>query len=348
MKAFQLTGRAVGIGHPTFIIAEIGLVHDGSLGMAHSYIDAVADTGADAIKFQTHIAEAESTSDEAFRLNCFCQDDIRYDYWMRTGFTFEQWEGLFEHCTERGLCFLSTPFSTTAVDWLQKIGVPGWKIGSGDLTNQELRDALMATRKPVIFSAGLAFWEEVEAVAEEFCSRNIPVAILQCTSKYPSPLDETGLNVIDDIQSSFGIPSGLSDHSGTVFPGLAAVARGVPILEVHVVFDKRMFGPDVKASITLENLVFLVKSRDMFGLISKPVNKDAEAIQMGEMRNLFGRSLALKQDLEKGTVLSSEHLTLKKPGTGISPNAMQDIIGESLKTDVSASRLLRYKDIGWD
>lgn len=346
MKTFQLAGREVGIDQPPFIIAEIGLVHDGSLGTTHSYIDAVADAGADAIKFQTHIPEAESTSDETFRLKFSYQDDTRYDYWKRTGFTFEQWEGLFQHCEKRGLCFLSTPFSATAVDWLEQIGVSGWKVGSGDLTNREIREALLRTGKPIIFSAGLALWEEIGDAAADCKARNIPVAILQCTSKYPSPLEETGLNVIDEIQSSFGIPSGLSDHSGTIFPALAAFAIGAPILEIHVVYDKRMFGPDVKASITLDDLAFLVKARDAFGLIATPVDKDQEISKMGSMRNLFGRSLALRRDLEKGTVLAEEHLTLKKPGTGIPHSAMEEIVGKSLKTDVPASRLLRDEDIG--
>lgn len=346
MKTFQLAGREVGIDQPPFIIAEIGLVHDGSLGTTHSYIDAVADAGADAIKFQTHIPEAESTSDETFRLKFSYQDDTRYDYWKRTGFTFEQWEGLFQHCEKRGLCFLSTPFSATAVDWLEQIGVSGWKVGSGDLTNREIREALLRTGKPIIFSAGLALWEEIGDAAADCKARNIPVAILQCTSKYPSPLEETGLNVIDEIQSSFGIPSGLSDHSGTIFPALAAFAIGAPILEIHVVYDKRMFGPDVKASITLDDLAFLVKAREAFGLIATPVDKDQEISKMGSMRNLFGRSLALRRDLEKGTVLAEEHLTLKKPGTGIPHSAMEEIVGKSLKTDVPASRLLRDEDIG--
>ena len=212
--------------------------------------------------------------------------------------------------------------------------------------SERLREALLRTGKPIIFSAGLALWEEIGDAAADCKARNIPVAILQCTSKYPSPLEETGLNVIDEIQSSFGIPSGLSDHSGTIFPALAAFAIGAPILEIHVVYDKRMFGPDVKASITLDDLTFLVKAREAFGLIATPVDKDQEISKMGSMRNLFGRSLAMRRDLEKGTVLAEEHLTLKKPGTGIPHSAMEEIVGKSLKTDVPASRLLRDEDIG--
>ncbi|CCH49913.1 N-acetylneuraminate synthase family protein [Pseudodesulfovibrio piezophilus] len=346
MRTFSLDGKSIGNGKKTFIIAEIGLAHDGSLGMAHSYVDAVADAGADAIKFQTHIAEAESTSNEQFRINFSYEDATRFDYWKRTGFTFEQWDGLFAHAQERGLTFLSTPFSTTAVHWLDKIGVRGWKVGSGDLGNWELAEALAHTGKPVIFSTGMSSWDEIEDVIAFCTERKMDMALLQCTSKYPAPLKDVGLNVIDRLQNDFGIISGLSDHSGTVFPSLAVMARGVAIVEFHVVFDKRMFGLDTKASLTLDELAFVVEARNAFHSMGSEVDKNTTAQEMGKMRKLFGRSLALRHDLAKGAILTEEDLCLKKPGSGIPHKELVNLIGKPLTRAVPASRLLCIEDIG--
>jgi len=348
VHTFELDQKTIGKKQRTFIIAEIGLAHDGSLGMAHSYIDAVANTGADAIKFQTHIAQDESTSDEQFRINFSYEDTTRYDYWARTGFTYEQWQGLFEHAREKKLIFLSTPFSIKAINWLERIGVSGWKVGSGDLNNAELRETLAATGKPIIFSTGMASWDEIREVLA-FCSeRSVDMALLQCTSKYPAPLEDVGLNIIDIIQNEFGVVSGLSDHSGSVFPCLAAMARGAAIVEFHVVFDKQMFGPDSKASLTLEELSFVTEARDAFHCMQRDVDKDATAQDMAGMRKLFGRSLALKNDLPLGTVITNDDICLKKPGTGIPYKDMANIIGKPLIRDVPASRLLLIEDIEKD
>ncbi|MBT6433650.1 MAG: N-acetylneuraminate synthase, partial [Deltaproteobacteria bacterium] len=141
----NIGGKGIGPNHPTLIIAEIAQAHDGSLGQAHAYIDAVARTGADAIKFQTHIAAAESTPGEPWRIKFSRQDDTRYEYWQRMEFTPEQWVGLSEHARESGLLFLSTPFSMEAADLLIKLDMEAWKIGSGEVTNGELIGKLAKT-----------------------------------------------------------------------------------------------------------------------------------------------------------------------------------------------------------
>lgn len=150
----MIAGKEIGADSPMFVIGEVALAHDGSLGCAHAYIDAVADAGANAIKFQTHIAEAEGTADEKFRVRVFPQDATRHTYWQRTSFSEEQWRGLAEHACKRALVFLSTPFSLQAVELLERIGMPAWKIGSGETCNLPLLEHLSSLQKPVLLSTG--------------------------------------------------------------------------------------------------------------------------------------------------------------------------------------------------
>ena len=135
-EVIKIKGRKIGKGQPVFIIGEIAQAHDGSLGAAHAYIDAIANTGADAVKFQTHIAEAESSPRERWRVNFSYQDKTRFDYWKRMEFTLEQWKGLKKHAEEKGLIFLSSPFSSEAVEILERIGVSAWKVASGEVNNR--------------------------------------------------------------------------------------------------------------------------------------------------------------------------------------------------------------------
>ena len=243
MTRISIEGRNVGQGNPALIIAEVAQSHDGSLGLAHAFVDAAAEAGADAIKFQTHFAAEESTLDEPFRIRFSQQDQTRFDYWRRMEFSPDQWHGLASHARERGLIFLSTPFSMAAIELLRKIGVPAWKIGSGEFASSDLWKAMAATGTPILFSTGMASRAEIDGAVTIFRSSAVPHALLQCTSTYPCPLEEVGLNVIDELRARYACPVGLSDHSGSVFPGLAALARGADIVEIHVTFDRGMFGP---------------------------------------------------------------------------------------------------------
>jgi N-acetylneuraminate synthase len=174
----------------------------------------------------------------------------------------------------------------------------------------------------------------------------VPYALLQCTSKYPSPLEEIGLNVINELRNRYGCPVGLSDHSGSVFPGLAALARGANIVETHVIFHRRMFGPDVRASLTFEELRMLCAMRDaLTKMDAYPVDKDAMAERLGPMRGIFGRSLAPVRPLAAGTVLAPDLVVPKKPGGGIAPDAVGEITGRRLARDVTPERILRWDDL---
>lgn len=341
----EIGGRLIGQGHKALIVAEVAQAHDGSLGLAHSYIEAAARVGVDAVKFQIHIAAAESTLDEQFRVKFSYQDDTRYDYWQRMEFTPAQWRGLAQHCRDQGLLFLGSPFSLPAATLLEELEVPAWKLASGELDHQPLLEFMAATGKPVIISSGMSGWPELERVVTFLRGRGCPLALMQCTTAYPVPLEQVGLNLMEEMERRFGVPAGLSDHSGSIFPALAALARGAAMVEVHITYDRQMFGPDAAASLTPAELALLVQARDAFFTMATPLDKDTLAADKAPLRAQFGRSLALTQDRPAGHRLSAEDLTLKKPGGGIPYQDKTRLIGKRLARPVQARRLLQREDI---
>lgn len=347
-STFDISGRRVGGGAPTLVIAEVAQAHDGSLGMAHSFIDCAADCGADAIKFQTHIASEESTLDEEFRIRFSYVDTNRYDYWARMEFTAEQWVGLASHAHSRGLLFLSSPFSLAAVSLLERIGMPAWKVASGEVKHFELIDAMLATRKPILLSSGLSSFSELDDTVDYIRRSNeeSELGVFQCTTRYPTPLEEIGLNVLDELAFRYDIPVGLSDHSGDILPSIAAMARGASMVEVHLAFHSSMFGPDTAASLVPSQLTELCRARDsIHRMLTHPISKDAVASDLSGSARLFGRSLSLAEPQPAGTLISSDMLVLRKPGTGIPPSDRGLIVGRVLKHDVSSNRLLREDDL---
>jgi N-acetylneuraminate synthase len=328
------------------IVAEIAQAHDGSLGTAHAYIDAVADAGAGAVKFQTHIAAAESTPDEPWRVKFSPQDATRYDYWKRMEFTEEQWRGLKKHAVERGLKFLSSPFSVEAVDLLTRVGVAAWKVASGEITNTPMFERMAATKLPVILSTGMSPLSDIDASVERVKSHGLPLTVLQCTSAYPCPPEKVGLNLIPFFRERYGCAAGLSDHSGAIFAGLAAATVGIDILEIHVTFSREMFGPDVPSSITTAELAELVKGiRFIETMKAHPVDKDAAAAETAPMRRLFTKSLVTRVDLPAGTILKADHLTAKKPGTGVPAEQIDRVIGRRLCRALKADQLIASDDL---
>ena len=328
------------------IIAEIAQAHDGSLSLAHAYIDAVSEAGADAVKFQIHIASEESTYDDVFRLGVSTYDKARYEYWRRIEFSTEQWRGLAEHAAENKLKFFASAFSDVALELLKDLNVPLIKIASGEITNNQLLDAIKVTGLPVLLSTGMSNWEEIDYAVNDLVGNGIDVTLMQCTSKYPTPLSQVGLNVLGEFKEKYDIKVGLSDHSGTLFPGLVAIGLQVDMLEVHVVFDKRMGGLDTSSSLTIDNLAFLVQYRSgVREMMDNPVDKDKLARELSDVRKCFGRSLAVKHALAKGSVLTADDICLKKPGTGINPNKLSQVIGRRLSRNVSHDRLLTWGDV---
>ena len=332
---------------PTFIIAEIGQAHDGSLGILHSYIDAVANTGVDAIKFQTHIAEAESSMAEPFRINFSYEDTTRYDYWHRMSFSKEQWIGIKEHCEKVGLEFISSPFSQAAVDLLEDIGVTRYKIGSGETSNFLMLEKIAKTGKPIILSSGMSSFEELDATLEFLAPFGNEISILQCTTSYPTPAERIGLNVLTEMKERYPNHSiGLSEHTAQIATGIAAVTLGAEILEFHTVFDRRMFGPDAPSSLTIDEVKTLVTSvRFIEKALQHPINKN-DISPYTELKKIFGKALAVNKSLKKGHSVTFDDLEAKKPANeGISATNFKSIIGKRLVVNKRKYDFLKEGDL---
>ena len=329
-----------------YYIAEIGQAHEGSLGILYSYIDALVATGVHGVKFQMHIAEAESSKHEPFRVKFSYEDETRFDYWNRMEFTLEQWKAIKQHCDAVGLDFICSPFSNLAVDWLEEVGVKYYKIGSGEVTNLLLLGKIAQTGKPIILSSGMSSYLELDTTVAFLREKGVIFSILQCTTSYPTQPEQYGFNVIQELKSRYQVPVGFSDHSAKVATNIAAVALGAEILEFHVVFDRRLFGPDAKSSLTIDEIKQLVEDCNMvYQAKQHPINKHDNAA-FAELKTIFEKSLAVNKDFTKGHILSFDDLDAKKPkGFGMDASKFQEVIGKKLNKNVNRWDFLNHCDL---
>jgi N,N'-diacetyllegionaminate synthase len=329
------------------IIAEIAQAHDGSLGIAHSYIDALAETGVNTIKFQMHIADAESSEFEQFRINFSYEDPTRFDYWKRMEFTLEQWAGLKKHCQDKGMQFLCSPFSIQAVQWLVKLEAERFKIASGEIENYLLLETVCKTGKPIVLSSGMSSYDELSQTINFIKEKRGEVAaVFQCTTAYPTPPEAYGLNVLTEIRQRFNCQTGLSDHSGEIYAPIAAVTLGAELIEAHAVFDKKMFGPDAFSSLDLKQFKQLVTGIRMIeSSLQHPVDKN-DTSKYRELKTMFGKSLAVNKNLKQGDEINRDDLETRKPGNmGIVAKDYAKVIGKKLLTDLKAGSFLNFKDL---
>ena len=220
-----------------------------------------------------------------------------------------------------------------------------WKIASGELTNPTALEMMAKTKQPFILSTGMSTMAEIDEAVARIRVTGQPLTLLQCTSKYPCPPEDVGLNLLDEFRRRYDCKVGLSDHTGSIFAGLAAAALGADMVEVHVTFSREMFGPDVPASLTFAELRTLVDgAREIRSMLDHPVNKDDSAGELEPMRKLFQKSVALRRPLARGTVLSAGDLTGKKPGTGVPVSRMKEFVGRKLVRDVREDELLSWDD----
>jgi N-acetylneuraminate synthase len=330
----------------TFVIAEIGQAHEGSLGILHSYIDAVAKTGVDAIKFQTHIAEAESSIHEPFRVKFSYEDETRFDYWKRMGFTKKQWAGIKSHCDEVGLEFMSSPFSIAAVELLEELGVKRYKVGSGEVSNFLMLEHIVKTGKEIILSSGMSSFEELDETVSFLKERGGNYSILQCTTQYPTKAETVGLNVIQELKDRYDVKVGFSDHSSKPYTSIAAVAKGAEIVEFHVVFNKSIFGPDSKSSLTLEETKELVEGIRYIDTAAKnPVQKSVNE-QFKELKTIFEKSLAVNKQKKVGEIVELKDLESKKPANqGIPAKDYDKVVGKKVARDLETYSFLNWSDL---
>ncbi|WZL88423.1 N-acetylneuraminate synthase family protein [Salinimicrobium sp. 3283s] len=329
-----------------FLIAEIAQAHEGSLGVAHSYIDALAKTGVDAVKFQVHIAEAESSLHEPFRVKFSSQDKTRFDYWKRMEFSLQQWQELKSHCEEVGLEFMASPFSNAAVDLLEELNVKRYKIGSGEVNNFLLLQKIATTNKPLILSSGMSSFAELDETVAFLKKLDVDFSILQCTTSYPTRPENYGLNVIQQLKERYGVKVGYSDHSAKIETCIAAAALGAEILEFHAVFNRKMFGPDASSSLEIEEIGQLVSAVKNISLAQQhPVDK-SDNTAFKDLKNIFEKSLAVNKDLPAGHILTFEDLEAKKPkGFGIEASNFREVIGKNLSRNLVQWEFLQEEDL---
>ena len=328
----------------TYIIAEIGNTHEGSVGLAKQFIKAAADCGVDAVKFQTHIFEAESLPSAPNP--SYFKDETRKEYFERTAFTIEQYKVLKDYAeNECKVDFFSSPFSLEAVDFLMEVGVSTFKIPSGEVSNIPLLEHVAKTGKKVILSSGMSSWEELDRAVAVFKDKE-KLTILQCTSEYPCKPENAGLNVMLEIKERYQCKVGFSDHTLGIGVPLTAVVLGASLVEKHFTLSKLMYGSDAKNSTEpgeFKHMVDNIRAAEL--AISSKIDKNEIVKELGEMKFVFEKSIVSARELKAGHVISEEDLVYKKPGDGIPAKDYKNVIGKKVIKNIAANEKIEFSQI---
>lgn len=349
MKTIQLGGVEVGPERPPYIIAEIGSNHNGDMDLCRRLIDAAADAGADAVKFQSW-SESSLIAQEEYERNTEYSDKKKHfgslrDMVRAYQFTPDQHIEASTYCKKRDIAFCSTPFSPKEADLLEELDVPFFKIASMDIVHLQLLRHVARKLRPVLISTGMATLAEIERAVETVRREgNEHVALLHCISIYPPDYDTIHLRNMATLQQAFGVPAGFSDHSmGTAIP-LAAIALGACIIEKHFTLDQDMAGWDHAISASPAELRVIVKEGKNIHAALGNSSRTVSAAEM-EKRKKFRRSLVARHDLPKGHVVVEEDLDAKRPGTGIAADEFSYVIGRKLATDLCRDQVLHWKNL---
>lgn len=319
------------------LIGEIGLSHEGSLGIALNMVKNAKESGLDAIKFQMHDAGAESTSFETFRVPAFPQDVSRSAYWERTSFTEEQWVHIIEYCASLQIQFLCTPFSVDSAVKLKNLGCDWIKIGSGDANNFELIEYCKTHFEKVLVSTGMSFEIEIESLVDYFQGSLSKLVLMHCVSMYPTPLEKLGMSYVAELKKH-GVELGVSDHTGNKHAIMVGITQNISFLEFHLAYSRSQFGPDASSSITFEEATEIASFRNSWSLLSKSkFSRDEVSASLQHIRVLFGRSLALRKPLKKGEMVLESNLTSKKPGGHLEWNKRYEIVGKRALKDIDTT-----------
>lgn len=320
------------------IIAEIGSVHDGSFGNALKLIELSKECGADTVKFQTHIASAETLRDAP--MPSYFRGEPRFEYFERTGFTTEQWKYLKSHCDEVGIGFLSSPFSLEAIDLLEEVGVDTYKVPSGEVTNLPLLEKLAKTGKRILLSSGMSDWRELDQAHAVLSALGSKVCVMQCSSQYPCDVSQVGLNVMTEMAVRYGDEIGFSDHTHSNVAAICAVYAGATVIEKHLTFSKKMYGSDAANAAEPEQFKALCSSiREAEKLRHCPVNKD-DVSRYREMKTIFEKSIVAARKIPSGHMLTLQDLAFKKPGNGIAAARYHEIVGRKTKIDLDTDQMV--------
>jgi N,N'-diacetyllegionaminate synthase len=343
MQNVQVADKLIGPGQPVFVIAEAGVNHNGDLKLARALIDVAVEAGADAVKFQTFRADRLVTPDAPkaeYQRQATGDAESQFEMLRRLELSADAHHELQSYCHERGIIFLSTPFDEEAVDLLDELGVPAFKISSGDLTNSPLLEHVASKGKPVILSTGMSELSElIEAVSVlNMAGCDNPV-LLHCVSNYPAQPPEVNLRAMQTMRSAFDVPVGFSDHTEGIDVTLAAVALGACVIEKHFTMDRTLPGPDHRASLEPAELRELVRSiRRVENALGS--GRKVPAPSEIETAKVARRSLVAARDIPAGATLERDMVVIRRPGTGMSPAMLNTLIDLEAAQEISSGTLL--------
>jgi N-acetylneuraminate synthase/N,N'-diacetyllegionaminate synthase len=348
VKAIDIDGRKIGSGYPCFIIAEAGVNHNGDMKLARELIDAAVEAGADAVKFQTFRAEQVSSTSAPkadYQRQATDPGESQLDMLRQLQLSPEAHLEIQTHCRQRGILFLSTPFDEESVDLLDKIGVPLFKIGSGEVTNGPFLEYVARKAKPIILSTGMSYLSEIDqavrAIRSTGCERLI---LLHCVSNYPADPADVNLRAMQTLALAFDAVVGYSDHTPGIESALGAVALGAAVIEKHLTIDRDLPGPDHKASVEPGEMASLVQGiRTLESALGDGVKKSAPSEEA--IRRVARRSLILKKDIKAGDIIEASMLTALRPAGGIDPYLLEFVVGRRAKRSIKAGQMLTWQDL---
>ena len=344
---FAIGGRGIGHDEPPYLIAELGVNHDGDPAKALRLVDAAADAGADAVKFQTFHADSLATAaaPQAEYQRARASSGSQREMLLALELPIDGLRAAFARARERGIAAFSTPFDIESVTTLVELGVPALKVGSGDLTNLLLLRCVAAAGLPLILSTGMATLDEVDAaVAVVRSAGDPPLALLHCLSAYPAPPDETNLRAIPAMRERYGVEVGFSDHTTGAAAPIASIALGATIVEKHLTLDHTLPGPDHAASMEPDQLRLLATSlRDAHAALGSGAKRPQPS--EADTRQVARRSLVLRHELRRGARIAEEDLDARRPADGISPMRLDEVVGRRLAHDLAADATLVPDDL---
>jgi N,N'-diacetyllegionaminate synthase len=342
MKKVLLGEKWIGAGERVFIVAEAGVNHNGSISLAKELIDVAAEAEADAVKFQTFKAETLTTAaapKAPYQARTTGSDESQMEMLKQLELPASAHRELQSHCLERGIIFLSTPFDEEAVDLLDELEVPAFKISSGDVTNLPLLRYAASKGRPVILSTGMSVLGEVGLAVDTIRSAGCKdLILLQCVSNYPADPADANLRAMKTMEKVFDVPVGYSDHTAGIEVALAAAALGACLIEKHFTLSRKSPGPDHQASLEPDELKALVRGIRRVGVSLGDGQKIPAKSELNVAR-VARRSLVAAKDISAGSRLARDMIVVKRPGTGLPPSMLDDLLSRTARIDIKAGAL---------
>ena len=341
----QIDGIKIGHEEPCYIIAEIGINHNGDIELAKKLIDGAVNSGANAVKFQKRSLDELYKSDVLQDPTIESQGlEILIDVLKKVEFNNEQYHEIIKHCKEREITFICTAWDKKSVEFLESLNVPAYKIASADMTNFPLIKNVIKTKKPIIVSTGMSTMNEIEKTVEFLKNEKAEFVLLHSNSTYPAPIESLNLSLIPHMEKKFDVPIGYSGHESDIIPSIMAVNIGAVILERHITIDKNMEGLDHAASLNLDEFSILVKNiRECETAYGKPQKQ----MTRGEVlqREVLGKSIVCKENIKQNEIFSLQNIEVKGPAKGVSPQYFYAILGKKAKREIKEGNFILEEDL---